>query len=157
MQWLYCRNIVDERVLIKIDCKAEQIILIIKDHDTALLNPEKLASKANRIIDKITDPNHPKSIKVDLIVKFQKGAALLHFNSKKTVKWICQPEIENIFLQKFNKNAYVKECQHNVFLHEVSIIFDPSKEANLCKIKKVNGLVKHSIIKVKWIKPKGRW
>jgi hypothetical protein len=131
-------------------------MLIIKNHDTALLNPEELASKANGIIDKITDSDCPETVRVDLVVKFQKGGALLHFNSKEAVKWIRQPEIEDTFLQKFDKDAYVKERQHNVLLCGVPIIFDPSKQANLREIEEVNGLVKHSIIKARWIKPEGR-
>ena len=150
------RNVVDKRVLIDIDHKAKQIMLIIKDHDTALLNPEELANKANGIIDKIIDPNCPETVKVDLVVKFQKGGALFHYNSKEAVKWIRQPEIKDAFLQKFDKDAYVKECQHSVLLRGVPIILDPSKEANLREIEEVNGLAKFSIVKARWIKPEGR-
>ncbi|KAI0260702.1 hypothetical protein BGY98DRAFT_940750, partial [Russula aff. rugulosa BPL654] len=44
-----CRNMVDKRVLIDIDHKAKQIMLIIKDYNTALLNSEKLASKVTPV------------------------------------------------------------------------------------------------------------
>jgi hypothetical protein len=124
------RESVNEQVLIDVECKAKQIMIIIKDHHTALLNPEELANRANEILEKIKDKDQPETVRVDLIAKFL-SRLLFYFNSKEVAKWIRQPEIEDKFLKQLDKNAYVKERPHNVLLHGVPIILDPSKESHL--------------------------
>jgi hypothetical protein len=124
------RESVNEWVLIDVECKAKQIMIIIKDHHTALLNPEELANRANEILEKIKDKDRPETVRVDLVAKFLSGS-LFYFNSKEVANWIRQPEIEDEFLKQLDKNAYVKECLHNILLHGVPIILDPSKESHL--------------------------
>jgi len=47
----------DKRVLIDMERKAKQIMIVIKDFDTATLSINELSIKANEIISKFTDSN----------------------------------------------------------------------------------------------------
>lgn len=118
--------------MIDAERKAKQIMIIFSDHKVALLNPDELANKANDILDKITDSNRPKAVKVELTTKLLSGGLLLHFNSKEAAKWFRQPVTKLVFLPQFAKHAYIKEKAHNVLLRGVPIIFDPANETQLC-------------------------
>ena len=150
------RESVDVRVRIDVERKAKQIMVIIKDSETAMLHPDALMEKANGIIAKIKDSDRPEAVKIEFITKFPNGGALLHLNSKEAAKWLRDPTIEEAFLKKLDKNAYVKERPHNVLLRGVPIIFDPGNETHLREIEETNGMLKYSILKAKWIKPEER-
>ena len=150
------RGAVDGRILIDLERKAKQIMIVVKDSIFSVTTADELVEKANGIIGKIEDSDRPGTVKIESITKFPKGGALLQLNSKEVAKWLRQPEIEDIFLKKFAKDAYVKERPHSVLLRGVPIILDPSNEAHLREIEETNGLTKFSIMKARWIKPEGR-
>lgn len=145
-----------ERVLIDVERKAKQIMIVIKDFDTATITIDKLVDKVNGIIAKIQDRDRPDSVKVESITRFPNGGTLLHLNSKEAAKWLRDPTIEDTFLKKLDKDAYVKERPYNVLLRGVPIIFDPSNPAHIREVEEINGLTTYSILKAKWIKPENR-
>jgi hypothetical protein len=150
------REAADGRVLIDLERKAKQILIVIKDFDTAMLSTDTLMEKANGILTEIRDRERPETVKIEAITRFLNGGMLLQFNSKEATKWLRDPLIEDTFLKKFAKDAYVKEHPFNVLLRRVPIIFEPSNEAHLCEVEEANGLIKFLIIKARWIKPEGR-
>jgi hypothetical protein len=150
------RDAVDERVIIDLERKAKQIMIVIKDFESSTVTPDELAVKANGIIANIKDYDRPEEVKIDNITKFLNGGLLLQLNSKEATKWLRQPEIEEAFLSKLAKDAYVKERPHNVLLRGVPIIFDPSSVTHLREIEETNNLPKYSLLKARWIKPEGR-
>ena len=77
------KDIVDGKILYKIERKAKQILVDFKDKKTAIMSTEALIDKANGIIVNIEDRNCPEITKVELITRFLKGGALLHLNSRK--------------------------------------------------------------------------
>jgi len=116
----YCNTLVDGtskatrdrtkgRILIDLERKAKQIMIIIKDFGSAMVNTDKLMEKANSIITRIKDNNKPETIKVKAISKFLNGGMLLQLNSKEAARWLQEPDIEDKFLKKLAKDAYVKE------------------------------------------------
>jgi hypothetical protein len=150
------REAADGRVLIDLERKAKQILIVIKDFDTAMLSTDTLMEKANGILAEIHDRERPETVKIEAITRFLNGGMFLQFNSKEAIKWLRDLLIKDTFLKKFAKDAYVKERSHNILLRRVPIIFEPSNEAHLREVEEANGLIKFSIIKAKWIKPEGR-
>jgi hypothetical protein len=150
------QGVAAERVLVDMERKAKQIMIIIKDFDTATMTIDKLVDKANGIIVKIQDKDRPDSVKIESITRFPNGSMLLHLNSKEAVKWLREPSIEDAFLKKLDKDAYVKERPYNVLLRGVPIIFNPGNQSHLREVEEINGLTKYSILKAKWIKPENR-
>ena len=146
----------EARVLIDMERKAKQLMIVLIDNDTAALHPDELASKANNILGKIEDSDRPENYKVDFINRLSSDGFLFYFANKEAVDWIRQPEIEEVFLKQLAKDAYVKVRPYNVLLRGVPIIFDPSNPSHLCEIEEANGLIKHTIIKARWIKPEAR-
>lgn len=150
------KEAVEGRVLIDLERKAKQIMIIIKDFDTATMSVDNLVDKANGIIATIQDRGRPDTVKVETITRFLNGGTLLQLNSKEVAKWLREPDIEDTFLRKLAKDAYVKERPHNILLRGVPIIFDPNDQSHLREVKEINGLMKYSILKAKWIKPENR-
>jgi hypothetical protein len=150
------RDVTDGRVLIDAERKAKQIMIIIKDTDSSMINTDILKEKANGILVKIKGNDHPKTVEVETIIRVFNGGTLLHLNSKEAAKWIKDPIVEEDFFKKFAKDAYIKECPHNILLQGVPITFDPGNENHLREIKEANRLIKYSLLRAKWIKPEGR-
>jgi hypothetical protein len=150
------RESTEARVMIEVEQKAKQLMIIIKDNDITALHPEELANKANDILNGIKGHDRPETVKVEFINRLSPEGMLFYFNSKDTVKWIRQPAIEDIFLKQLAKDAYVKSRPYNILLRGVPIIFDPSNEAHLREIEELNGLFKFAILKARWIKPAAR-
>jgi hypothetical protein len=150
------REAVDGRVLIDIERKAKQILIVIKDFDTAMTSTDDLKEKANNIIAKIKDGKRPETVIVETITRFTNGSTLFQLNSKEAAAWLREPDIEDTFLKKIAKDAYVKERPHNVLLRGVPITYDPGNENHLREIEEANGLMKYSILKSRWIKPEYR-
>jgi hypothetical protein len=150
------RDLVEGRVLIDMERKAKQILIVIKDFDSAMITTDELKEKANGIIAKIKDRDRPETVLVETITRFANGSTLLQLNSKEAVKWLREPDIEDVFLKKIAKDAFVKERPHNVLLRGVPITYDPGNEHHLREIEEANGLVKYSILKSRWIKPENR-
>jgi hypothetical protein len=121
------RDAVDGRVLINMERKAKQIIIIIKDFDTVMMTTDELMEKANGIIAEIKDKDHTETVKVKAVTRFLNGGTLFQLNSKEAAKWLKEPEIGDTFLKKLAKEAYFRERLHNVLLHGVLIIFKPRK------------------------------
>jgi hypothetical protein len=144
------------RVLIDVEKKAKQIMVIVKDHDVALMDPEELTVRANNIIANLEDNNRPDPVKIDFTRKVANGGTILYTNSTEAANWLREPEIEEAFLSKFAKDSYVKERTYKVLLRGVPIIFDPSNEDHLREVEEVNELTKYSLLKAKWIKPEAR-
>jgi hypothetical protein len=150
------REAVDGRVLIDIERKAKQILIITKDSDAAMTSTDNLKEKANGIIAKIKDGNRPETVIVETITRFANGGTLFQLNSKEAAAWLREPDIEDAFLKKIAKDTYVKERPHNVLLRGVPITYDPGSENHLWEIEEANGLAKYSILKSRWIKPEYR-
>lgn len=150
------RESAETRVRIDVERKAKQILIVIKDFDTAFLEPDALLNKVNKVIGEIEDSDRLEKVQVDFITKFPNGGALLHLNSKEAADWLKDPNVEDTFLKAFSKDAYVKECSYSILLRGVPIIFDPSSEEHLWDIEEENGLRKFSILKARWIKPEAR-
>ncbi len=150
------RDVVDGRILYEIERKAKQILIDFKDNETAMTSTEALIDKANGIIVSIEDRDCPENTKVESITRFLKGGALLHLNSREATHWLQELGIEEVFLQKFAKNASVRERQHHILLHGVLITFDPGNNRYLWEIEKANKLLKYSLLKARWIKLEGR-
>src|SRR6202789_452058 len=150
------RDIADGRVLIDAKRKAKQIMINIKDADSSMISTDILKEKANGILAKIKGNGSPKTVEDETITRFFNGGTLLHLNSKEAAKWIRDPIVEDDFLKKFAKDAYIKERPHNILLQGVPITLDPGNENHLREIEEANGLIKYSILKAKWIKPEAR-
>ncbi len=112
--------------------------------------------RANGIIADIIDSDRLESIRVELITRFLKGGVLLHLDSRKAAHWLRELGVEKVFLQKFAKNAVVRERLHHILLCGVPITFDPGNKNHLQEIEEVNSLLKYSLLKARWIKPEGR-
>ena len=150
------KDTVDGRVLIDTERKAKQILIVIKDFDTSMLDTDQLMEKANNIIVKIDDCDRPDLVKVEAVTRFSNGGTLFQLNSKEAVKWLREPGNEDTFLKKLAKDAYVRERVHSVLLRGVPIIFEPGNESHLREIEEANSLSKFAIVKARWIKPEGR-
>src|SRR5258708_20884405 len=150
------RDVVDGRILYEIERKAKQILIDFKDNKTAMISTEALIDKANGIIASIEDGDRPENTKVESITRFLKGGALLHLNSREAAHWLWELGIEEVFLQKFTKNASVREKQHHILLRRVPITFDPGNDRHLQEIEEANELLKYLLLKARWIKPEGR-
>jgi len=144
------------KVIYDIKRKAKQILIDFKDSEMAMTSTDTLIKKANGIIVSINDNNWPEMAKVEMITRFPKGGTLLQLNSKEAACWLREPGVKEIFLQKFAKNAIVRERSHHILLYGVSITFNPANETHLQEIEEANGLVKYSFLKARWIKPEGR-
>ena len=121
-----------------------------------MTSTEDLIKRANGIIMSIEDSDCPEPAKIKSITRFLKGRILLHLNSKEAAYWLREPEVKEVFLQKFAKNTSVRERQHHILLCRVPITFDPGNENYLWEIEEANGLLKYSLLKARWIKPEGR-
>jgi len=82
------KNIVDRKILYKIERKAKQILVNFKDNKTTIMSIEALIYMANRIIVNIKDENYLEITKVESITRFLKGGALLHLNSREAIYWL---------------------------------------------------------------------
>jgi hypothetical protein len=51
------------------------------------------------------------------------------------------------------KGSHIRERTYNLIVPRVPVIFDPKADEHFCKIEEFNGLAKHMLSKVKWIKP----
>lgn len=150
------KDSVDSRVIIDTERKAKQILIVIKDFDTSMLDTDQLMDKANSIIAKINDCDRPELVKVETVTKFSNGGMLFQLNSKEAAKWLREPGNEDTFLKKLAKDCYVRERTHSVLLRGIPIIFEPGNESQLREIEEANGLSKFTIVKARWIKPEGR-
>ncbi len=121
-----------------------------------MTSTEALIDKANEIIVSIDDNDWLDLTKVEAITRFLKGGILLHLNSREAARWLREPGIEEVFLQKFANNTTVRERLHHVILWGVPITLNPSNEGHLWEIEEANGLLKYSLVKARWIKPEGR-
>jgi hypothetical protein len=147
---------IDGRIQLDAERKAKQILIDFKDNNAAMTSTEALIDKANEIIASIDDNDRPDVAKVEAMTRFLKGGVLLHLNSREAARWLREPGVEEVFLQKFASNATVRERLHHVLFQGVPITFDPGNEEHLREVEEANGLLKYSLVKARWIKPEGR-
>ena len=75
-------EMVDSRVLIDVERKAKQILIMFKDEDALTMNTHDLMVKANDILDKFKASGHPKTVKIEAVTRFLNGDTLFQLNSK---------------------------------------------------------------------------
>ena len=149
----------DPKVLGDIECKGRQILIEHLGLDgTNVLGKSltELTTKANKAINAIKDSRKPKDIKVQTLFKTHREALVLTLNSKDTVIWISQPEIEMEFTVAFAEGSHITERSYSLIIPNVPISFNPKDDKHLRKVEEANGLKTKEIIRAKWIKPIGR-
>jgi len=153
------KNVIDPKVLSDMDCKARQILMDIYDKDEDNILSKSLTAiieKANKTIAGLKCASKPKDIKVITALKTRGKAVLLMLNSKEAVSWIRELLNKEEFSNGFSAESHIRERTFNLIVPRVPVIFDPSEEKHLRKIKETNCLDKNVIRKAKWIKPMGR-
>jgi len=149
----------DPKVLEDMDCKGRQILVEHVGLDgTNVLGKSltELTTKANEAISKIVDSRKLKDIKVQMLFRTCCKVLVLTLNSKETVTWIKQPEIEIAFTAAFMEGSHIADRSYSLIIPNVPISFDPKDNKHLCEVEEANGLKTKEIVKAKWIKPVGR-
>ncbi len=99
----------DPKILGDIDRRAKQVLVDIFDkagENTFDKSLGDLQSKANKILDKMTDADKPEKVKVETVLKTKKNAILLTLNSKEAATWIRDPGNEEAFANAFSKGVH---------------------------------------------------
>ena len=149
----------DPKILGDMDRRAKQVLVDIFDEageNTFDKSLGDLQSKANEILDKMTDADKPEKVKVKTVLKTKKNAILLTLNSKEAAIWIRDPGNEEAFANAFSKGAHIQEREYNLVLPRVPLTFEPENQKHLREIEEMNSFPSHIIRKARWIKPAAR-
>ena len=136
------------------DRKSRQVLIDFLDDQMTLLSEATIKEKILDAINKITSPSPPKSIIVEEVTKLRNNGIVILFGSKEVADWIQTPETELLFTGNLAPTgANIRSRQHQILVPKVPTTLDPDNEAHLREIEEVNRLKKHSISKIRWIKP----
>ena len=150
---------VDPKVLGDMDRKARQILVDIYDEEgvnTLEKSLTELISKANKVIDSMSDADKPEKVKVEAGRKTHKNAILLTLNSKEAALWISEVGNEETFANAFSKGAHIREREYSLIAPRVPLTFDPENPEHLREIEEANSLPSRVIRRARWIKPATR-
>jgi hypothetical protein len=140
------------RLIRDLNCKACQVLVDIYNKDVVNRSLEELKSNFNSLIGEeptelLSDTN------VQHIIKLCNGGLILQFNTKEAAEWFRQPKITTSILPRIDSLAMLKDRTFQILVPRVPVIFDPSSEDSLCKLKEQNSINKGGICKACWIKP----
>lgn len=134
--------------------KAKQILVGIHSDELSGKSLTDIRSKANNIIDELTDvPARPEKVEIVTVTTTRSKALLLQLNSKQAADWLRDPLIETKFIEKLAKDSYFIDRTYSIIVPRTPITFEPENAGHLREIEEVNDLNPNSIKKARWIKP----
>ena len=149
----------DPKVLGDIDRRAKQLLVdVYGDEGNATLEKSltEIISKANRVLDGMTDGNKPEEVKVEVALKTKRNAVLLTLNTKEAANWIREVGNEETFADAFSKGAHIREREYILVAPRIPLTFEPENQTHLREVEEANSLPAHTIRKARWIKLAGR-
>lgn len=145
----------DPKVLGDMDRRVKQLLVdIYGDEGNTTLEKSlmELISKANKVLDRMSDADKPEKVKVEAALKTKKNAVLLMLNSKEAAEWIREVGNEETFADAFSKGAHIRDWEYILVVPRVPLTFKPENQLHLREIKEANSLPTHIICKARWIK-----
>jgi len=146
----------DPKVLGDMDHRVKQLLMDIygnKGNTTLEKSLTELISKANEVLDGMSDADKPEKVKVEAVLKTKKNAVLLTLNSKEAAEWIREVGNEETFADAFSKGAHIRDREYILVVPRVPLTFEPENQLHLREIEEANSLPTRIIRKVRWIKP----
>ena len=148
---------VDPAVGRSADRRSRQVLIDFLDDQMTFLSETAIKEKILDAINKISSPPPPKNVIVEEVTKLRNNGLVVLFGTKETADWIQTSEAELLFTGNLSPTgANIRPRQHQILVPKVPITLDPENEAHLREIEELNNLRKHSISKIRWIKPEKR-
>ena len=80
----------------------------------------------------------------------------MELGSDEAVTWFTDAAIRSSFLEMLHPGATIKSRDYYVVVQFVPLTFKPDNDEYLWEVKDVNGILKGSLVKARWIKPVAR-
>lgn len=147
---------INPKILRDIDQKAKQILIDVfvkEDAKTLEKSLTELITKANEVLNGMSDTDKPSVVKVEATFKTQKNTILLMLNSKEAVSWVKEVGNEETFANAFSKGVHIREWEYSLIAPRAPLTFEPDNQAHLREIEEANSLPVHIICRARWIKP----
>ena len=139
-----------------VERKSRQVLINFSDDQITSLSEFEIKSRLYESLAQVSEPSAPKDLKVLEVSKLRNNGILILFNTKEAADWTQNLDTEAIFTAYLAPGATIRRRMHVLLVPKVPITLDPTDESHISEIEEANRLQKHSISKVKWIKPEKR-
>ena len=122
-----------------------------QDHQRKLQTA--LKERLDKALSRARDNGEDVSYKTKVVTRLRNGGLLMELGSDEAVTWFSGQDVRKRFLEKLHPGTSTKTRDYHVVIQFVPLTFKPDRDADLREIEEINGLVKGSICRARWIKP----